>query len=386
MKKSNAESSSNELGGSVMEAPDVDVINILIVDDTPANLQLLTSLLRRRGYEVRAANSGALGLAIARATRTEVVLLDISMPEMDGFTVCEQLKSDQRTRDISVIFVSALSEVVDKVKAFAVGGVDYITKPFHVQEVVARVETHLTLRRLQQQLQAQNERLQQEMRDRLAAEAALQAANLELKRLANSDGLTQVANRRRFDEYLSQEWQHMLREQQPLSLILCDVDCFKAYNDVYGHQEGDQCLRQVAQVIDAAVKRAVDLVARYGGEEFAVILPNTASEGAQQVAQEIQASIKALALPHAASSAAPIVTLSQGIATLIPQLDEEPDQLIAAADQALYRAKQSGRDRIVVATPDSEPLLRTADPNCRSSAIPGASGWEPQPDGETPPE
>ncbi len=353
MKKSNAESSSNELGGSVMEAPDVDVINILIVDDTPANLQLLTSLLRRRGYEVRAANSGALGLAIARATRTEVVLLDISMPEMDGFTVCEQLKSDQRTRDISVIFVSALSEVVDKVKAFAVGGVDYITKPFHVQEVVARVETHLTLRRLQQQLQAQNERLQQEMRDRLAAEAALQAANLELKRLANSDGLTQVANRRRFDEYLSQEWQHMLREQQPLSLILCDVDCFKAYNDVYGHQEGDQCLRQVAQVIDAAVKRAVDLVARYGGEEFAVILPNTVREGAQQVAQEIQASIKALALPHAASSAAPIVTLSQGIATLIPQLDEEPDQLIAAADQALYRAKQSGRDRIVVATPDS---------------------------------
>ncbi|WP_297078560.1 diguanylate cyclase [Thermoleptolyngbya sp. M55_K2018_002] len=386
MKKSNAESSSNELGGSVMEAPDVDVINILIVDDTPANLQLLTSLLRRRGYEVRAANSGALGLAIARATRTEVVLLDISMPEMDGFTVCEQLKSDQRTRDISVIFVSALSEVVDKVKAFAVGGVDYITKPFHVQEVVARVETHLTLRRLQQQLQAQNERLQQEMRDRLAAEAALQAANLELKRLANSDGLTQVANRRRFDEYLSQEWQHMLREQQPLSLILCDVDCFKAYNDVYGHQEGDQCLRQVAQVIDAAVKRAVDLVARYGGEEFAMILPNTASEGAQQVAQEIQASIKALALPHAASSAAPIVTLSQGIATLIPQLDEEPDQLIAAADQALYRAKQSGRDRIVVATPDSEPPIRTADPNRRSSATPGASGWEPQPDGETPPE
>lgn len=385
MKKSNAESSSNELGGSVMEAPDVDVINILIVDDTPANLQLLTSLLRRRGYEVRAANSGALGLAIARATRTEVVLLDISMPEMDGFTVCEQLKSDQRTRDISVIFVSALSEVVDKVKAFAVGGVDYITKPFHVQEVVARVETHLTLRRLQQQLQAQNERLQQEMRDRLAAEAALQAANLELKRLANSDGLTQVANRRRFDEYLSQEWQHMLREQQPLSLILCDVDCFKAYNDVYGHQEGDQCLRQVAQVIDAAVKRAVDLVARYGGEEFAVILPNTAREGAQQVAQEIQASIKALALPHAASSAAPIVTLSQGIATLIPQLDKEPDQLIAAADQALYRAKQSGRDRIVVATPDSEPPIRTADPNRRSSAIPGASGWEPQPDGETPP-
>jgi diguanylate cyclase (GGDEF)-like protein len=352
LKNANAAFSSDKSGGFVMKAPDVNVINILIVDDTPANLQLLTSLLRRRGYEVRAANSGALGLAIARATQTQVMLLDISMPEMDGYTVCEQLKSDQRTRDISVIFVSALSEVVDKVKAFAVGGVDYITKPFHVQEVVARVETHLTLRRLQQQLQAQNERLQQEMRDRLAAEAALQAANLELKRLANSDGLTQVANRRRFDEYLAQEWQQMLREQQPLSLILCDVDCFKAYNDIYGHQEGDQCLRQVASVISAVAKRAVDLVARYGGEEFAVILPNTASEGAQQVAQNIQASIKALALPHAASSAAPIVTLSQGIATRIPQIGNDPDQLIAAADQALYRAKQSGRNRIVVA-PDS---------------------------------
>ncbi|GAB4437886.1 MAG: diguanylate cyclase [Cyanobacteria bacterium J069] len=332
-----------------MEASEVEVINILIVDDTPANLQLLTSLLRRRGYEVRAANNGALGLAIARATATEVMLLDISMPDMDGYTVCEQLKSDQRTRDISVIFVSALGEVVDKVRAFAVGGVDYITKPFHVQEVVARVETHLALRRLQQQLQAQNERLQQEMRDRRAAEAALQSANLELKRLAHSDGLTQVANRRRFDEYLVQEWQHMLREQQPLSLILCDVDCFKAYNDVYGHQEGDQCLREVAGVIGSAVKRAVDLVARYGGEEFAVILPNTSSSGAYQVAQDIQAGIKALAMPHITSLIAPIVTLSQGIATVIPQLDAEPHQLIAAADQALYRAKQDGRDRIVVA-------------------------------------
>ncbi|MBD2098527.1 EAL domain-containing protein [Trichocoleus sp. FACHB-591] len=174
----------------------------------------------------------------------------------------------------------------------------------------------------------------------------LQQANQELQRLASSDGLTQVANRRCFDEYLAQEWQRLAREQAPLSLILCDVDCFKLYNDTYGHLAGDDALRQVAQAIAQAVKRPADLVARYGGEEFAIILPNTDAVAAAAVATEIQAKIKTLQLLHISSQVTGFVTLSLGVATTIPQSKSSAATLIAAADQGLYRAKAQGRNRL----------------------------------------
>ncbi len=188
---------------------------ILIVDDTPDNLHLLSRMLNRRGYEVQAVNSGEIAMQLVKLTPPDLILLDICMPEMDGYEVCLALKANPRTKDIPVIFISALDEVLDKLRAFDVGAVDYITKPFRIPEVMARVTIHLTLRRLQLQLREQNELLKQEVRDRLAAEAALQAANQELQRLANLDGLTQVANRRRFDEYLEQEWRRLNREQLP---------------------------------------------------------------------------------------------------------------------------------------------------------------------------
>ena len=176
------------------------------------------------------------------------------------------------------------------------------------------------------------------------SEIALQAANQELQRLVDIDSLTQVANRRRFDEYLNRQWQHCLRHRLPLSLILCDVDYFKRYNDTYGHQQGDRCLQAVARAIANSVQRPADLVARYGGEEFAVILPETDSTGAMRVAQSIQRGIKQLAIPHESSEVRPSVTLSMGIATLIPRQDGSPDSSIAWADRELYRAKAIGRN------------------------------------------
>ncbi len=180
----------------------------------------------------------------------------------------------------------------------------------------------------------------------------LQAANLKLERLATLDELTQLANRRRFDQYLEMEWRRQAREQTPMSLILCDIDSFKSYNDTYGHPGGDECLRQVAGAIGSSVDRPADLVARYGGEEFAVILPNTAMGGAELVAEHIQIKIAALQLPHAGSQVSEYVTVSLGVASMVPTAESAPSILIAAADRALYQAKGLGRDRIQVYQPD----------------------------------
>ncbi len=320
--------------------------NILVVDDIPDNLDVLCSLLTRKGFQVSVADSGEIALQMIEEATPDLILLDICMPQMDGYEVCQVLKKNPDTRDIPVIFISALDEVLDKVKAFRVGGVDYITKPFHMAEVLARVNSHIAIHQLQRQLEEQNNLLRQEIRDRQAAEAALQTANQELQRLAHMDGLTQVANRRNFDSTLAQEWRRLAREQHPLSLILCDVDFFKRYNDTYGHQVGDDCLRNIASAISIALKRPSDLVARYGGEEFAVILPNTPLQGAHHVAKEIQVAVRALGMAHVGSQVSKFVTLSIGIATVIPQSRFSPMSLVAAADRALYQAKLEGRDRI----------------------------------------
>ncbi|MBW4622728.1 MAG: diguanylate cyclase [Cyanosarcina radialis HA8281-LM2] len=200
---------------------------------------------------------------------------------------------------------------------------------------------------LQQEVESRTRELELEIVERKIAEAALQAANLELQKLAIVDSLTQVANRRWFDEYLTQEWRRMTREQQPLSLILCDIDFFKHYNDTYGHQAGDECLYQVAKAIAAAAKRPGDLVARYGGEEFAVILPNTPPQGGVRVAEEIQAIVRQMKLLHPDSQVSQYITLSLGIAGTIPTLDLNANILVTAADRALYRAKKEGRDRLM---------------------------------------
>lgn len=323
--------------------------DILIIDDTPNNVRLLSTLLTNHGYEVRGVINGEIGLRAARSAVPDLILLDISMPKLSGYDVCEALKADPHTAAVPVIFISAFNEVGDKVKAFEVGGVDYITKPFQWAEVLARVQNQLKICLLQKQLQARNTQLHLEIQERAKAEAALQAANEKLQALANQDGLTGTSNRRHFDDYLLRWWQ-LCQSQGMISLILCDVDFFKPFNDHYGHLEGDRCL----QILVQAIQNALDvlapphsLLARYGGEEFAIVLPETDIHAAQGIAQGIQEHVAQAKIPHAYSAIHSVVTVSLGIATFHPNDTSSPDDLINHADRALYMAKSQGRNQAI---------------------------------------
>ncbi len=326
--------------------------NILIVDDTPDNLRFLSNMLSRHGYEVRSVINGPMALMGVQAAPPDLILLDINMPKMNGYEVCQALKNDVQTADIPVIFISALDDVIDKVRAFSIGGADYITKPFQLEEVLMRINNQLAVRRLQQLLKAQNEQLQREIQEHQRAEVALQAANQQLQYLATTDELTQVANRRYFYNYLQEQWQALAQTQQPLSIILCDVDHFKTFNDTYGHLAGDECLRHIAQAIRTTLKRKPDLVGRYGGEEFIVLLPCTDATGAFEVATAILAAIRSLNIKHEKASATGYVTVSLGVSSVIPDLNISPDSLIKVADTALYAAKAQGRNCVMLKTTD----------------------------------
>lgn len=482
--------------------------NILIIDDSPTNLNLLSNFLTEGGFNVLLATNGEEAIDRAETVRPDIILLDVVMPGINGFETCRRLKENELTKNIPVIFMTALSATEDRVKGFEMGAVDYITKPIHEAEVLARVTTHLTIQNLQNQLKEQNMRLQQQMvrerlittmqerirqslnleeilgttvnevRDFLQTDRALvyqfkanwsgvvvvesvspncksilqekiidpcfgekyvqfyqqgktkaiadiythglqqcyidllakfevkanlivpirqgeklwglliihhcssqrqwqigeiepiqqlvtqvgiaiqqaqlyqklKIANQRLHRLASLDSLTQLANRRQFNAYLNEEWRSLLQKQSkepksPLSLILCDVDFFKLYNDTYGHLAGDCCLQQIARAIESAVIRNNALVARYGGEELAVILPNAKAEDAACIAERIRKTVKSLKIAHAKSPISQYVTLSLGVSTIVPKPEYSSATLIAAADRALYRAKEQGRDR-----------------------------------------
>ncbi len=186
----------------------------------------------------------------------------------------------------------------------------------------------------------------------IRAEQQLKKANERLKMLSVIDGLTQIPNRRRFDEYLGSEWKRHYREKDQISVILCDIDFFKLYNDNYGHQAGDDCLQKVAQAIQASAHRASDLAARYGGEEFALILPGTAADGAMDVAEEVRTNVQNLLIDHEKSTVCEHVTLSLGVATLVPDKDNSAEQLVLLADEALYEAKENGRNQSLSKTPE----------------------------------
>ena len=446
---------------------------ILIVDDSLENLRLLSSLLAREGYKVISATDGSMALSTIKEEPPDLILLDVMIPEMDGYEVCQYLKSQKQTRHIPIIFLSGLDSELDKVEAFRVGAVDYVTKPFYTEEVIFRVKAQLSIindqKRLQQLLQEQiierniverelnksrtlltgvlhssldgmaafeairdrqgkiidfcwlianpvaamtvggtiqslqgkrlfvegtpghlfdglfNAFVQvvesctvlekehyydslslkawfqivavklgdgfamtfRDISERKQHELTLIEANSRLLHQANIDSLTQIGNRRRFDECIAREWSRCAREKEYLSLILCDVDFFKAYNDTYGHQAGDRCLHSVAKAIAIAVERPADEVFRYGGEEFAIVLPNTESQGAIQVAEEIRNSVKCLQILHTSSKIDDFVSLSLGVSSIIPDIRSSAYALISTADNALYDAKLKGRNRVV---------------------------------------
>lgn len=307
---------------------------ILIVEDNPLNSGILAGILKDREYTVHLAADGPSGLRIVKEHPPELVLLDIRMAGMDGYEVCRRIKAEPATADIPVIFVSALDEALDKVKAFHVGGADYVTKPFPAFEVIARVQNHLKIARLQKQLIVKN--------------AELERANRMLQAMSYIDPLTGIANRRHFEEFLDQEWRRARRDSTPLALVLADVDHFKLFNDTYGHRSGDDCLKYVATEISGALHRGGDLAARYGGEEFVVVLPGTEMAGTLVVAEEMRSRVERLRILHKGSPHR-VVTVSLGLACARPGENDASEVLVTAADRALYRSKEAGRNRVTQA-------------------------------------
>ncbi|TPQ28343.1 diguanylate cyclase domain-containing protein [Methylomonas sp. HW2-6] len=289
---------------------------ILIVDDTPTNIQVLAENLIK-DYRIKVAASGAAALAaIAAQGAPDLILLDVMMPEMDGYEVCRHLKANPQTSSIPVIFVTALNDVSDEERGLNLGALDYITKPFYLPVVKARIRNHIRLKQATDMLEA----------------------------MAWIDALTGIPNRRRFDQTLDNEWKRAQRNQTPLAAILIDIDYFKAYNDHHGHGAGDDCLKQVAGHLAAAVSRPGDLVARYGGEEFVILLPETDTAGALQIAEELRIHLADQRIPHRNSPVSDSITVSLGAAAVIPQPGQAPTLLVDAADQRLYQAKDAGRN------------------------------------------
>ncbi len=290
---------------------------VMIVDDIALNVQTMASNLRSK-YDIISAFSGQEALELAASRLPDVIILDILMPDMDGFAVCRQLKADPRTEGIPVIFLTVMDEVENEAYGLEIGAVDYITQPISPVILQARLDIHLKLKR------------QQEM----------------LLEVSMMDGLTGIANRRRFDQALECEWRHHLRQRAPLSLIMADIDCFKLLNDHYGHLVGDDCLKMVAATMAGLMRRPADLVARFGGEEFVCLLPETPPDGAAHMANALREAVAALAFPHAYSTATNHVTISLGVASLTPEDGMASSALVDLADRRLYGAKRNGRNRI----------------------------------------
>jgi len=309
---------------------------ILAVDDKPLNLRLLREMLEEEDFCVVEASDGVQALERARDTeqRPDIILLDINMPKVGGIEVCRQLKADADTQNIPIIFVSGVNELDEKIQAFVEGAVDYITKPFQVEEVIARVTTHLTVRNLQKVLEQQIEALQR-------TQTELEASNLELARLSVQDGLTGLYNRRYLDENLRSVFSRTKRYGKSLSVMICDIDDFKRINDTLSHEVGDKVIRQVAHILQDEVRDA-DIVARYGGEEFVIVFPETLASHAAIVCERIRQHVEQNAWEEVAQGLQ--VTLSLGLTSDISV--ENHERMLAAADEKLYRAKEAGKNRL----------------------------------------
>jgi len=288
---------------------------ILVTDDDKSNLMVLDSILSPH-YKILMSKSGERALTIAKQYRPDLILLDILMPEMTGFEVIAKLKEDGDTAQIPVIFITGLADVDNEEKGLSSGAVDYITKPFSKVIVLARIKNHI--------------KIINQMRI--------------IENIGLTDPLTNIANRRGFENRLNAEWSRALRDRHPLSILMLDIDKFKDYNDTYGHQQGDAALQAVAQTLSKELKRSSDFAARWGGEEFIGLMPSLDSKGAVEVAEQLRKVIEKVVIP--ADGFDTKITVSIGINTVVPQADANINNFIKKADDALYKAKESGRNRV----------------------------------------
>ena len=311
-------------------------MKILVVEGHLESQCLIKAVISAMGNIPIVVPSGGQAIDVFLADRPDIILIAMQLPDMPGPEVTRQLRSLEASSEWTpIILLSARDSDEDIEQGITAGADDYLHKP--ASDVVLRAKI------------CAMQRIVQMRHSLLTMTRQLDSANRELKRLSTADGLTGLANRRHFDTSIHREWRRSIRLASPLALVFCDVDNFKAFNDTYGHQAGDDCLRRVADVMSAALVRGGDLAARYGGEEFAIILPNTDMEGAQLVAERVRVAMLEIAQTHS-GSAQGVVTLSAGIAVEIAMIGSSPDQLIGAADRALYAAKESGKNRICRAT------------------------------------
>jgi two-component system chemotaxis family response regulator WspR len=325
-----------------LNATDENAAMVLLVDDQAMIGEAVRrGLAHQENIDFHFCADPHQAIAQAILIKPTVILQDLVMPGLDGLTLVREYRANPKTRDIPIIVLSTKEDPLIKSAAFAAGANDYLVKLPDNIELVARIRYHsrsyMTLLQRDEAYRALRVSQQQ-----------LLDTNLVLQRLMNSDGLTGLSNRRHFDEYLELEWRRSIREQTQLSLLMIDVDYFKAYNDAFGHLEGDEALRQVAKAIRANSSRPSDLPARYGGEEFALVLPNTSPGGARLLAEKLRQTIAGMNIPHVAPSQGSSLTVSIGLATVVPQVGSHSRQLIQTADQGLYAAKHNGRNQVAV--------------------------------------
>ena len=317
-------------------------IMVMLVDDQAMIAEAVRRMLVGEKdinfhYCMKAAEAEETALRI----RPTVILQDLVMPNVEGLDLVRRYRARPETRYIPIIVLSTREEPVVKAEAFEAGANDYLVKLPDRAELIARVRYHS---------QSYINRLQRDdaFRSLQESQRQLEELNVQLLHLSLRDGLTGVANRRHFNEHMEIEWRRMRREGSPLSVIMIDIDFFKLYNDSLGHIPGDECLKRVAEVLRNTLKRPADLLARFGGEEFVAMLPGTPAEGAAKVAEMMRVAVEEAGIEHPGSKISRCVTVSLGVASTVPDGSGSPDDLIRAADQALYKAKHAGRNRIKV--------------------------------------
>ncbi|MDX8392485.1 MAG: diguanylate cyclase [Mariprofundaceae bacterium] len=321
-------------------------IVVLLIDDQKTVVRGIEKMLAEHpDIDFHACTDARQAVQMVCETSPSVILQDTYMPHSDGFDLIKKYAANKAIGDIPVIMISAESDADAKARAFLAGADDYIVKPPHPVELVARVRhhsqvyfDHLEREKILLQLRKQH--------------AELEDANRQLKHLATTDALTQIPNRMSFDKQFLQEWRLSVRNKTPFSIAMVDIDNFKQYNDFYGHQQGDTCLQQVANTMAKVMRRPTDMIARYGGEEFAVICPDTATHGGEKIAENLCLAVESLNIPHERAEAASCVTISVGMASNLPGKageDKTPEELLKAADTALYHSKKSGRNRFSMA-------------------------------------